>query len=47
MARILPSSVTTGKYQRIMVYSHDAYGLGNIRRMLAICKYLLKYIPNL
>jgi predicted glycosyltransferase len=30
-----------------MVYSHDAYGLGNIRRMLAICKYLLKSIPNL
>jgi predicted glycosyltransferase len=47
MARILPSAITTGKYQRIMVYSHDAYGLGNIRRMLAICKYLLKYIPNL
>ncbi|MBW4533282.1 MAG: glycosyltransferase [Pleurocapsa minor HA4230-MV1] len=47
MARILPSSVTTGKYQRIMVYSHDAYGLGNIRRMLAICKSLLKSIPNL
>ena len=30
-----------------MVYSHDAYGLGNIRRMLAICKYLLKSNPNL
>jgi predicted glycosyltransferase len=30
-----------------MVYSHDAFGLGNIRRMLAICKYLLKSIPNL
>lgn len=47
MARILPSSVTTGKYRRIMVYSHDAYGLGNIRRMLAICQSLLKSIPNL
>jgi predicted glycosyltransferase len=47
MARILPSAITTGKYQRIMVYSHDAYGLGNIRRMLAICKSLLKSIPNL
>ncbi len=47
MARILPSTVTTSKYQRIMVYSHDAYGLGNISRMLAICKYLLKSIPNL
>ncbi|MDJ0589401.1 MAG: glycosyltransferase [Pleurocapsa sp. MO_226.B13] len=47
MARIHPSSITTGEYRRIMVYSHDAFGLGNIRRMLAICKYLLKYIPNL
>ncbi len=46
MAHILPSAITTGKYQRIMVYSHDAYGLGNISRMLAICKYLLKSIPN-
>ncbi|NJR52414.1 MAG: glycosyltransferase [Leptolyngbyaceae cyanobacterium CSU_1_3] len=32
---------------RIMVYSHDAFGLGNIRRMLAICEYLLEAIPNL
>jgi predicted glycosyltransferase len=47
MAHILPSAITTSKYQRIMVYSHDAYGLGNIRRMLAICKYLLKSISNL
>ena len=40
-------SITKGEYRKIMVYSHDAYGLGNIRRMLAICKYLLKSIPNL
>lgn len=32
---------------RIMVYSHDAYGLGNLRRMLAICRYLLEAIPKL
>jgi predicted glycosyltransferase len=31
---------------KIMVYSHDAFGLGNIRRMLAICEYLLEAIPN-
>jgi predicted glycosyltransferase len=31
---------------RLIVYSHDAFGLGNIRRMLAICKYLLKSIPK-
>ena len=30
-----------------MVYSHDAFGLGNIRRMLAICDYLLETIPGL
>jgi len=32
---------------KLMVYSHDAFGLGNIRRMLAICDYLLQAIPNL
>ncbi|MEM8832200.1 MAG: glycosyltransferase, partial [Cyanobacteria bacterium P01_G01_bin.19] len=30
-----------------MVYSHDAFGLGNIRRMSAICQHLLESIPNL
>lgn len=32
---------------RLMVYSHDAFGLGNIRRMLEICKHLLDYLPDL
>lgn len=32
---------------RLMVYSHDAFGLGNIRRMLAICEHLLYEIPEL
>ncbi|AFY54976.1 putative glycosyl transferase [Rivularia sp. PCC 7116] len=32
---------------KIMVYSHDAFGLGNIRRMLAICEHLLTEIPQL
>lgn len=32
---------------KLMVYSHDAFGLGNIRRMVAICEYLLKSIPDL
>lgn len=32
---------------KLMVYSHDAFGLGNIRRMLAICQYLLKTIPDI
>ncbi len=47
MARILPPGMIADKYKRIMVYSHDAYGLGNISRMLSICKYLLKSISNL
>lgn len=32
---------------RLMVYSHDAFGLGNIRRMLVICEHLLQEIPEL
>ncbi|MBD2344561.1 glycosyltransferase family protein [Anabaena subtropica] len=32
---------------RMLVYSHDAYGLGNIRRMLAICEHLLQEIPGI
>ena len=32
---------------RLIVYSHDTFGLGNIRRMLAICNYLLDVVPNL
>ncbi len=31
---------------KLMVYSHDAFGLGNIRRMLTICEYLLRTLPN-
>jgi predicted glycosyltransferase len=32
---------------RLMVYSHDGFGLGNICRMLAICTHLLDSIPEL
>ncbi|KJH72472.1 glycosyltransferase family protein [Aliterella atlantica] len=32
---------------RLLVYSHDAFGLGNIRRMLAICEHLISAIPEL
>jgi predicted glycosyltransferase len=31
---------------RIIIYSHDAFGLGNIRRMLAICEHLKQGIAN-
>ena len=33
--------------KRLLVYSHDTFGLGNIRRMLCICEYLLTAIPDL
>src|SRR6478672_7354575 len=33
--------------KRALVYSHDTFGLGNIRRMLAICEHLLECIPDL
>ncbi|MEM7063975.1 MAG: glycosyltransferase [Cyanobacteria bacterium P01_B01_bin.77] len=32
---------------KLMVYSHDAFGLGNIRRMLTICEYLLQTLPDI
>ncbi len=32
---------------RLLVYSHDAFGLGNIRRMLAICEHLLNEMDDL
>ncbi len=33
--------------KRLLVYSHDTYGLGNIRRMLSICTYLIKHFRDL
>lgn len=30
-----------------MVYSHDTYGLGNLRRMLSICRSLIDAFPDL
>ena len=32
---------------RLLVYSHDAFGLGNIRRMLSICQHLLQNVSGL
>jgi predicted glycosyltransferase len=28
--------------RRLLVYSHDTFGLGNIRRTLAICEHLVE-----
>lgn len=33
--------------KRMVAYSHDTYGLGNIRRMLAVCNYLVDTVPDL
>ena len=33
--------------KKILVYSHDTYGLGNLRRTLAICQSLSRTIPDL
>ncbi len=33
--------------KRLLAYSHDTYGLGNIRRMLAVCNHLVDAIPDL
>jgi predicted glycosyltransferase len=35
-----------GTKMKLIVYSHDAFGLGNIRRMLAICQYIIKAYPD-
>src|SRR6266446_6410900 len=32
---------------RLLVYSHDTFGLGNIRRMVAICEHLYELIPGI
>lgn len=32
--------------KRVLVYSHDTYGLGNIRRMLTICEHLCEVHPD-
>ncbi|RMD99339.1 MAG: glycosyltransferase, partial [Calditrichaeota bacterium] len=37
----------TWQNHKILIYSHDAYGMGNIRRTLAICNYLSANLPNL
>jgi len=33
--------------KRLLAYSHDTYGLGNIRRMLAVCNHMIETIPDL
>jgi predicted glycosyltransferase len=37
----------SGGVKRILVYSHDTFGLGNIKRMLHICKHLVAAYADL
>src|SRR5262245_28669767 len=34
------------RMKRVLVYSHDTYGLGNLRRMLSICEHITEAIPD-
>lgn len=49
MVRNIDTSVASSapRPQRLLIYSHDGYGLGNIRRNLAICEYLAAVQPHL
>jgi predicted glycosyltransferase len=38
--------LTNGRSRRILIYSHDSFGLGNIRRMLAIAEHLADSDPD-
>src|SRR5688572_7246021 len=38
---LLELRATGGELKQIIVYSHDTYGLGNIRRMLSLCEHLI------
>src|SRR5450759_3509217 len=43
-----PGTLGHSRYSlRLLVYSHDTFGLGNIRRMLAICEHLHETIEDL
>ena len=42
-----PVTKKTVRQIRILVYSHDTFGLGNIRRMIAICEHLKAKIADL
>jgi predicted glycosyltransferase len=41
------STAVSRRSTRLLVYSHDAFGLGNLRRTLKICDQLSKEIPDL
>ncbi len=42
-----PAAASTDPERRVLIYSHDTFGLGNIRRMLAIAERLVREDPDL
>ncbi|MCB9709915.1 MAG: glycosyltransferase [Nitrospiraceae bacterium] len=47
MKRRHPMHLAHQDIKRLVFYSHDTFGLGNIRRTLTICRYLRQSIPDL
>lgn len=43
----LARSLAVGNAKRVLVYSHDTFGLGNIRRMLEISRHLVESDPDM
>lgn len=41
------NDIVTQHPKRLIFYSHDTFGLGNIRRTLSICQFLMESIPDL
>jgi predicted glycosyltransferase len=43
----IPTGFQAAMHKKVLVYSHDTFGLGNIRRMLAISQSLVGAFPDL
>lgn len=43
----LPTKNRFPRTTKLLVYSHDTFGLGNIRRMITICEHLKTQIPEI
>lgn len=47
LSQVLSAEKNPDTNTRVLIYSHDTFGLGNIRRMLAIAQQLTESDPNL
>jgi predicted glycosyltransferase len=41
-----PRNAKAGPVKRVLIYSHDTFGLGNIRRMLEVARHLVQTSPE-